>query len=233
LAAKRADVGVVVAAGGTGRRFGGATPKQFLDLGGMPVLCRSIAAFQRTGGVGEIVVVVPAAFVKRAERLIARAPFPKVSRVVPGGRERQESVRLGLAAFTRPPAFVLVHDAARPLVSAQVIRDVIAGTRRYGAAVTGTHASDTIKTEQKPGVIGMTPDRNTLRAVQTPQGFRFRLLVRAHEAAARRHVVGTDDASLVERLGRKVRIVPGDRWNIKITTMDDLRMARRLQNRAL
>lgn len=217
---------MVVAAGGAGLRYGGSTPKQFLRLGGIPVLQRTIAAFHAIPAVREIVVVVPPAHLRRTELLVRRAGFSKVSCVVPGGRERQDSVWNGLNAFTTAHAIVLVHDAVRPLVTRGIISGVMAAASRYGAAVVGTKVRDTIKVEKGRGFFAGTLDRSTLWAVQTPQGFRSHLLLQAHLQARRQRFLGTDEASLVERLGVPVRIVPGDERNLKITTRHDLKIAR-------
>jgi 2-C-methyl-D-erythritol 4-phosphate cytidylyltransferase len=128
-------------------------------------------------------------------------------------------------AFVSPPELVLVHDAARPLVSQDDVKRVIASASRFGGAVVGTKPSDTIKLEGKRGFYTSTLDRRRLWAVQTPQVFRFELLMKAHKAARRARFQGTDEASLVERVRIPVRIVPGDNRNIKITTVPDLRIA--------
>ena len=137
----------------------------------------------------------------------------------------QYSVRNGLLCFDREPEIVLVHDAVRPLVAHKEIREVIAQARRHGAAVVGVRVKDTIKIE-KSGFYKKTLRREDLWAVQTPQGFRFEMLMKAHLAAQRSAFLGTDEASLVERLGIPVKIVEGDHRNIKITTEDDLELAR-------
>jgi 2-C-methyl-D-erythritol 4-phosphate cytidylyltransferase len=217
---------VVIAAGGSGRRFGGSTPKQFRRLGGTPILQRTIAAFHAVRAIGEIIVVVPASHVGRAEALVRRAGFTKVGRVVTGGKERQDSVWNGLNAFSRVRPIVLVHDAVRPLVGKSVINHVISGAARYGAAVVGIRVRDTIKLEQRRGFFATTLDRRALWAVQTPQGFRSSLLMRAHREARRGRYLGTDEASLVERLGVPVRIITGEERNLKITTPNDLKVAR-------
>ncbi len=226
MAGRRADVGVIIAAGGAGRRFGGATPKQFLLLGGITILQRSIEAFHRLPQVAEIIVVAPGSQLRRVQALLRRFPPGPACRAVPGGRERQDSVRNGLLGFSRPPRIVLVHDAVRPLVSRRVIRAVTSAARRYGAAVVGVRVTDTIKREFPPGFAGGTLDRRELWAAQTPQGFRYRLLLTAHERAMAERFSGTDESSLVERLGRPVRIVRGETGNRKITTHEDLQIAR-------
>jgi 2-C-methyl-D-erythritol 4-phosphate cytidylyltransferase len=216
---------VIIAAGGSGRRFGGSIPKQFLRLNGVPILQRAIGAFHAVRDVGEIVVVIPAAHRARVQRLVLRAGFTKVSAVVAGGKERQDSVWSGLGAFVQPPAIVLVHDAVRPLVTRQVILDVAAAARRHGAAVAGVPVKDTIKREGKKGWYTATLERKGLWAVQTPQGFRYRLLREAHVRARNEEFIGTDESSLVERMGIAVRVVQGDERNLKITTAGDLRIA--------
>lgn len=217
-------VGVVIPAGGRGRRMGSDVPKQFMLLAGKPVLYHSIRVFDIHPLVDEIVVVVPDNQVMVAERLVANARFKKVSHVVVGGTERQLSVRNGLLAFDEAPDIVLVHDAVRPLVSRDVITTIIDASRKYKAAVVGVPVKDTIKLESD-GFYRKTLDRSRLRAVQTPQGFRYEILMRAHLAAQRSAFLGTDESSLVERLRIPVKVVPGDPKNIKITTKDDLKFA--------
>jgi len=205
--------------------MGAATPKQFLPVGGVAVLERTAGIFEGMRGVSEIVVVAPAGYVQRAKRLIRKAELSKVVAVVAGGAERQDSVWLGLQAFPVKPDIVLVHDAVRPFVSARTIRTVIREAERHGGAVVGVRVTDTIKVGTSKGFYALTLQRDRLWAVQTPQGFRFDLLLRAHQAARKAHFAGTDEASLVERLGIPVRIVEGEYGNTKITTREDLRMA--------
>jgi 2-C-methyl-D-erythritol 4-phosphate cytidylyltransferase len=221
------DVSVVIAAGGKGRRMGAGTPKQFLFLGGVPVLERTIAAFHSLHSVREIVLVVPADCIPRTRALVRRAGFKKVSEVVEGGEERQSSVFNGLERCSFRSGVVLVHDAVRPLVGRRTVMSVIRAARRYGAAVAGIPVKDTIKIESQahPGFYARTLRREELWAVQTPQGFMFPLLWEAHRRVRSSGFVGTDDASLVERMGTPVRIVPGSETNIKITTPDDRKLA--------
>ncbi len=223
------EVGVVIAGGGKGARMGGNVPKQFLTLNRRPILLRSIDVFRTLRSVREIVVVVPAPHIDRVRRMIARASLGTVCRIVAGGKERQESVWNGMCGFLREPDILLVHDAVRPLVSARVVREVIREADRHGAAVVGVPVKDTIKVEESAGFYARTLNRANLWAVQTPQGFRSELLFRAHRAARKARYVGTDEASLIERLGLPVRIVRGDYSNIKITTPEDMKMAALLQ----
>ncbi|HEX7573571.1 MAG TPA: 2-C-methyl-D-erythritol 4-phosphate cytidylyltransferase [Bacteroidota bacterium] len=221
------DVSVVIAAGGKGRRMGVGTPKQFLSLGGVPVLERTIAAFHSLRAVREIVLVVPAGCIPRTRALVRRAGFRKVADVVEGGEERQSSVFNGLKRCSFRSGVVLVHDAVRPLVGRRTIMSVISAAGRYGAAVAGMPVRDTIKIEsqKRPGFYSRTLRREELWAVQTPQGFMFPLLWEAHRKVRSSGFIGTDDASLVERMGIPVRIVPGTVTNIKITTPDDRKLA--------
>ncbi|MBX2990484.1 MAG: 2-C-methyl-D-erythritol 4-phosphate cytidylyltransferase [Bacteroidetes bacterium] len=221
---KTLRVGVVIPAGGSGRRMGSDIPKQFMLLAGKPVLYHSVRVFDFHPLIDEIVVVVPDNQVMVAERLVTNARFKKVSHVVVGGTERQFSVRNGLLAFVEEPDIVLVHDAVRPLVSRDVITNVIDASRKYKAAVVGVPVKDTIKVETD-GFYKKTLDRSRLWAVQTPQGFRYKILMRAHLAAQRNAFLGTDESSLVERLKIPVKVVPGDPDNIKITTKGDLKFA--------
>jgi 2-C-methyl-D-erythritol 4-phosphate cytidylyltransferase len=221
------DVSVVIAAGGKGRRMGPGTPKQFLSLGGVPVLERTIAAFNSLRAVREIVLVVPAGCIPRARALVRRAGFRKVADVVEGGEERQSSVFNGLERCSFRSGVVLVHDAVRPLVGRETIMSVIRAAVRYGASAAGRPVTDTIKIESRDrsGFYARTLRREELWAVQTPQGFMFPLLWEAHRKARSSGFVGTDDASLVERMGTPVRIVRGTGSNIKITTPDDRKLA--------
>ncbi|MBM2845512.1 MAG: ispD [Bacteroidetes bacterium] len=225
------SVGVIIPAGGKGVRFGGRVPKQFHLLEGSPILRTTVTIFHSLKEVGEVVVVVPPANVVSVSREMARAGLTKVTAVVPGGRERQDSVRNGLMSFKNRPDIVLVHDAVRPLVSPASIRQVIRSAQKGGAAVVGVRLKDTIKTEYPRGFYQRTLDRSNLWAVQTPQGFRYDVLLKAHQKANRDRFTGTDESSLVERLGIAVRIVEGDERNFKITTRRDLELAKILMKR--
>ena len=208
--------------------MGGSLPKQFHRLGGMTILERSIRAFHDLRGIREIVLVVPPSFVARARALVAAKRLGKVRHVVEGGEERQDSVRLGLAACAPGTGIVLVHDAVRPLVTRELILQVVAAAELHGAAVPGIRVKDTVKFEdaEQAGFYVRTLPREGLWWVQTPQGFRYSLLLEAHEEARKAGFRGTDDGSLVERLGIPVRIVEGDEGNMKITTPADLKLAR-------
>ena len=212
-------VAILVAAG-RGRRLG-AVPKPFLTLGGRTVLERALHAVVDPAEVHAAVVVAPPDHVAAARTLTAA--FPKVSAVVPGGEERQESVAAGLAVVTQAE-WVVVHDAARPLASADLVRRVLRAARETGAATAALPARDTVKVVTE-GTVRQTLDRETIWLTQTPQAFRASLLREVHERARRAGVRATDDAALVEAFGGTVRVAEGEVLNLKVTTPEDLALA--------
>ncbi len=212
------DTGLILAAGGFGIRFGSEMPKQFLSWRGRPLYLQALSRF--AGFVDRAVVVVPATRVEPVKREVA-GTLPGEIRVVSGGDSRQCSVECGLQALWQDVEYVLVHDAARPFVSRELIASVVEGMRRSRACIPVLSVRDTVK-EIADGVVVRTIPRETLGLAQTPQGFRTRLLRRAVEQARADRVRCTDEASLVERLGEAVRVVPGDPDNIKITWSRDL-----------
>jgi 2-C-methyl-D-erythritol 4-phosphate cytidylyltransferase len=213
----------ILVAAGRGERMGAVRPKAFLELGGQPLLLRAARVFDAAPSVGAIVAVVSATEVEAARHILAVLAKP-VS-VVAGGRRRQDSVLEGLKQA--PDAFdglVLVHDAARPLVDVALVESVCREAAAVGAALPVLPVVDTVK-RVADGQVLETLDRETLGAAQTPQGFRFELLVSAYEAAFREGVTLTDEAMAVERLGGVVGTVAGSARNRKITTPEDLAWA--------
>ncbi|HYS16923.1 MAG TPA: 2-C-methyl-D-erythritol 4-phosphate cytidylyltransferase [Candidatus Binatia bacterium] len=221
-----ARVAVVIPAGGVGARFGGRVPKQFIRLRRIPIVTMTVGHFTRHPAVTAIVVAAPEPHVERTRRALApvarRAPLT----VVPGGRTRQDSVWLALQAVPDDAEIVVVHDAVRPLITRRLIDAVVSAGAASGAAICALPITETVK-RVRDDIVDATLDRSGLWAVQTPQAFRADLLREAHEKARRDGVVGTDDAMLVERLGHPVRVVCGLADNVKITTPEDLRRARR------
>jgi 2-C-methyl-D-erythritol 4-phosphate cytidylyltransferase len=220
-----ASLVVVIPAGGVGTRLGRRTPKQFLALGGSAILAATVAHFARHPAVERIVVAAPAAHLDRARRAL-RGIRGSIA-VVPGGATRQESVALGLGAAPDHAGIVIVHDAVRPFITRALIDAVVGAARRAGAAVCALPVAETVK-RVRGDEVEATVDRTDLWTVQTPQAFRAPLLREAHDKARRDGVVGTDDAALVERLGHPVKVVRGLLENLKITTPEDLRRARRM-----
>jgi 2-C-methyl-D-erythritol 4-phosphate cytidylyltransferase/2-C-methyl-D-erythritol 2,4-cyclodiphosphate synthase len=206
-------VTVIIAAGGAGRRLGGDTPKQLLDIGGGTMLEHSTAAFTRHPRVSDVIVV-----------LSEVAVIPGV-RVVKGGARRQDSVANGFAAVPANADVVLIHDAARPFVTADLIDRTIDAAAAHGAAIVALQSRDTIKRVRKDGVITDTIPREEIYLAQTPQGFRRDVLAKAI-AAGRSGVDATDEAMLAEHAGFTVHVVDGDPGNVKITTAEDLDAAR-------
>ncbi|HRP08111.1 MAG TPA: 2-C-methyl-D-erythritol 4-phosphate cytidylyltransferase [Gemmatimonadales bacterium] len=224
------DVGVVVVAAGKGSRFGGDMPKQYLDLGGSPVLLHAIRPFVSHPDVAATVVVLPAEDSQSPPQWLA----PLVSttlRVVAGGATRRESVAAGMAALPEECATVLVHDGARPFPSREVIDATIAAARGGVGVIPAIPVSDTIKRADDFGLVLGTVPRAGLWRAQTPQGFPRALLQRAHSIPDAVDQPATDDAMLVELAGGRVELVPGSRRNIKITTAEDLALAEWLLTR--
>ena len=216
-------LGAVIVAAGSGTRMGGLD-KLFTEVGGRPLLAHAIAPFQECAAVERIVLVLAAENVGRGQALVREQGFSKVCAVVPGGERRQDSVRLGLEGLGACE-YVAVHDGGRPLVSVELIERGLTAVRETGAAVAALPLVDTIKEAGADGLVARTVDRSRLWAVQTPQVFRYEVLMRAH-----REVTAdvTDDAAMLEALGLPVRVFPGDRRNIKVTTREDLELVRAL-----
>lgn len=187
-----------------------------------PLLAYSVAAAQSCASVARIALVVAPDKLDAARSLVENEGFSKVTAIVPGGARRQDSVRAGLDALGACD-YVAVHDGARPLVTPQLIADAVAASRETGASCLAIPVPDTVK-EVADGAIVRTLDRSKLMLAQTPQAFRYDLLVKAHGQATN----ATDDASMVEALGVHVRVVPGSPRNIKVTTVDDLALAQAL-----
>ena len=225
----RVAVVAIVPAGGTGRRMGHRRPKQYLSLRGAPLIVYTLRALARR--VDGMVVAVPADRLEATRRLFARHRVPRVLGIVAGGAERQESVWNGLQHVPPETRWVIVHDAARPFVTASLVERVLAAARRHGAATCGLAVRETVKRVRGP-LVDATLDREGLWLAQTPQAFRRELLREAHDRARRDGYTGTDDAALVERLGARVAMVEGLPQNIKITTPEDLKIARRWLDRS-
>jgi 2-C-methyl-D-erythritol 4-phosphate cytidylyltransferase len=218
-------VAVVIPAGGSGTRMGGRVPKQFMRIGGEPILAATVRRFASHPAVRLVVVAAPRAHLARTRQALGPLMRRVSIGVVEGGAERQESVWRGVQAVPAETEIILVHDAVRPFVTRSLIDAVLEAAAETGAAVCARPIAETVKRVVN-GRVEQTVDRQGLWAVQTPQGFHAGLLREAHGRARRDGVIGTDDAMLVERLGRPVRVVLGIAANVKITTPEDLRSAR-------
>ena len=219
-------VSVILPAAGRGKRMQAGVNKVFLRLMGKPILFHTLRVFAAVPEVQEIIVVTGAEEVEPLRRALQGLGLfreaAKSVKVVAGGSERQYSVWNGLKASSEASDVILVHDAARPLVSHATIEAVIEAAREHGAAVAAVPEKNTVKIVDAEGLVVSTPPRKSLWAVQTPQGFKKDILLEANDRAEMEGFLGTDDASLVERLGRPVKVVEGDYRNIKITTPEDM-----------
>jgi len=219
---------VIIPAAGQGHRMGqGGRPKQYLPLLGKPIVRWTLEACAAARSVSQLVLVVAPEDVEPCRRWVREATGDKPIQVVAGGAERQESVYRGLAAVGEDVPLVAVHDGVRPLMQPALLDMVVFAAARHGAATAAVPAKDTVK-QVKDGWVQATPDRSSLRLVQTPQAFRRELLVEAHARARSAGWQATDDAALVERLGHPVAVVDGAYDNIKITTAEDLLLAETL-----
>ncbi len=213
----------IIVAAGSGTRFGGETPKQFIDIGGKPLLVHTLECFERSPSIDSVILVLAADRVTEFSRLVGIYGIRKVSRIVAGGATRAESVSNGLEAVSPACTIVAVHDGARPLVSVDDIGATVRAAEEFGAACLTARVTDTIK-QVSGGVIKSTVDRAALRRALTPQAFRFDLLRRAFHDADLTDAA-TDECYLVEKLGVAIKVVEGSPRNIKVTTPDDLSIA--------
>lgn len=218
-------MGAVIVAAGQGSRMRSSISKQYLPLAGKPILIHTLSVFASHPEIAAITVVVPCGDEPMVREMAEQHGLGKIKHIVSGGAERQHSVLRGLETLRDEVDLVFVHDAVRPFVTHAMISAAGVEAARHGAAVPAVPVKDTIKIVGAGGVVQTTPDRQSLWAVQTPQAFRISLLLQAYEQAGQDGFIGTDDASLVERLGHPVKVVMGDYNNIKITTPEDLEWA--------
>jgi 2-C-methyl-D-erythritol 4-phosphate cytidylyltransferase len=213
----------IIPAGGAGRRMESETPKQYLPLAGIPVLVHTLRAFQRSNVIDAIFLAVPEGDVSDVRRdIVLKYGIAKVVQVLAGGEKRQDSVRNALFHVRDDFGIVLVHDGVRPFVSGELIGRAVSAAEEYGAAAVGIPIKDTVKEADAAGWVKKTVAREGLWLTQTPQAFRREIIVAAYGKAAAEGFYGTDDASLVERMGIPVRMIPGVGSNIKLTTPEDL-----------
>jgi len=213
-------IAAVIAAGGIGERFGSDTPKQFLEIEGVPIVVRAIKPFLLQPGMKSIAVVVPVNWLNWMKDKVKEYDLGKMVKVIKGGSHRGESVYNGLKAL-KETDIVHIHDAARPFITRELLERVSQKAWEYGGAAVAVPVKDTVKKESD-GVIVSTLNRDNLWRVQTPQTFRTKVIQKAYKVAVKLGFQGTDDCVLLERLtGIKVKLVPGSELNIKITTPED------------
>lgn len=218
----------VVVAAGEGRRMGGVVPKQFQNLIGQPVLVHTLRKLEQCAAIDEIVVVVQRDWRQHATDVtLATGTFRKITQIIAGGTQRQDSVYAGLKTLDDSIDVVVVHDAVRPFTKDVKIMRVIQVASESGAAILAIQPRDTVK-RAAHGFVEETLERDSLWLVQTPQAFKCSLLITAYESAFADGVYKTDEAALVERIGHPVRIVTGDEGNFKITLPGDLAIAEKM-----
>jgi 2-C-methyl-D-erythritol 4-phosphate cytidylyltransferase len=218
-------VGAIIAAAGFGRRMKTDRPKQLLALNGTPILVHTIRKFDSANVIDYIIVTAPRESVDEVTSLVKSAGFKKSVTVIEGGERRQDSIAIGLGQLQPGTDIVAVHDGVRPFVSIEDIENVVRQAERIGAAILGVPIVDTVKQAERE-FVESTLTREHLVAAQTPQVFRTDILKQAFERAAKDEYYGTDESSLVERMGHPVAIVRGSERNIKITRPGDLTLAR-------
>ena len=229
-------VTAIIAAGGLGRRLGGDQPKQLLSVGGRPILERSVAAFLAHPAIDALIVALPQGLVDDPPSYLRPAVLDgagKPVRLVAGGDRRQDSVANAFGAADAASDIIVIHDAARPFASAELIARTIAAAAESGAALAAVASRDTVKLARRLDWVSETLPRETIFLAQTPQAFRRDVLAQAIAEAARTPLDATDEATLVERAGRPVRLVQGEATNIKITTAEDLPIAEAIARSAL
>jgi len=218
-------VGVIVPAGGVGERIGTEIPKQYIEIQGKPILIHTIEKFERCDSIDEIVLVCGKRYIEKVHKDIQNYDIQKITQVVQGESIRQGSVANGLKALSHSVEIVLVHDAVRPFISTERIKEVIQAVKKHGAAFLALREKNTVW-QVMDGWVKENLNREMIWEAQTPQGFRVDWLREAHQKAKEDRYIGTDEVSLVKRLGYRVRVIEGDDKNIKITSPRDLFIAR-------
>jgi len=225
------NVRAIIAAGGRGERMGGELPKQFIEIKKKPLLAYTIENFEKCKLIDEIILVVPEEYVGLCSyQVVDVFNFRKIRKIISGGKERQDSVYKALLSLPGNTDIVTIHDGVRPFISPEKIIKSIEMCKQDKAVILALPINETVKRVEDGNVI-TTLDREKLWIAQTPQTFEYKLILEAYKKAEQDDFVGTDDSSLVERMGVKVRILEGDYENIKITTPEDLVLAERMIDR--
>lgn len=220
-------ISAIILAGGRGKRMGAGISKQFIELKGKPILYYTLTRFMANKNIDEIILVLPEDEIDYCKKEILDKYSLKVDKIVCGGTERQDSVYNALKAIEKSD-IVLIHDGARPFISDRIINEGIANAQKFGAAAPGVMPKDTIKVKDNNSFSVSTPDRSSLVAIQTPQIFKYEIILKCHEQVKAMGQVVTDDTMVVEEYGYKVFLYDGDYTNIKITTPEDLILGEKL-----
>lgn len=213
----------IVPAAGSGKRLGLKVKKPFVLICGRPLIAHTLGALERSDAIDAIMVAVEKGYVKRLADTIKKYGFKKVTDIVVGGSTRYESVRNCLERIGPSYGVVIVHDGARPFIDTALLKRTVDSAKKYGSAIAALPERDTVKLGDKDMFIRSTLDRNRIFRAQTPQAFRYHLIKKAY--GLKRKTPATDDSSLLEALGHRVKIIAGSGRNIKITTKEDLKIA--------
>ena len=218
---------LIIPASGTGSRYSRSTgskiPKQFLKLHGKEILALTLTRFHSIKEIDEIAIAARKEYIPRVAGIVNRNRFCKVKKIIEGGASRQDSVYAALAALECSSYdIIIIHDAVRPFISRKKIRELIEAVKKHKAVVPGIRISDTVKRTGNNDFITETVDRKNLWSIQTPQLFRYDILKKSFEKARKKNLTGTDESMVVEKAGYKVKIIEGEKSNIKITTRQDL-----------
>ncbi|MED1558188.1 2-C-methyl-D-erythritol 4-phosphate cytidylyltransferase [Bacillus paramycoides] len=214
---------LIIPAAGQGKRMGAGKNKLFLLINEVPIIVHTLRAFEKDKACKSIIMAINEEERPYFEELMQKYPVEKQVQFIQGGVERQDSVYNALQHVSGV-GYVLVHDGARPFVTNKMVQDVLTSAEKHGASICAVPVKDTVKKVEQ-NVVVETIERSLLKAVQTPQGFSVPLLLEAHRSAKKSCFLGTDDASLVERIGKQVGVVEGSYYNIKVTTPEDLLIA--------
>jgi len=221
----------LILAGGVGTRIGHNKPKQFIKIGNEPILIFSIMAFESSPLISKILIVMEKNWIRYTLDILRQYKFKKILDIIKGGEKRQDSSYIGLSylrEYLNDNDILLIHDASRPFISQDMIKKTIKATEEFGAAVPALPIKSTVLKINEDNFVGEIPNREHLFLAQTPQTFRFSSIYECHRHANKLHLFFTDDVSLLINFGYKVKIVPGDERNIKITTGFDLNIAERI-----
>lgn len=214
---------VIIPASGTGSRFGGSLPKQFLKIGGREILALSAGAFHQIKRIDEIVIAARKEYFERIKLIIRKNNFYKIRKIIEGGKLRQDSVYRGLMCLEcEDDDIILVHDSVRPFISQEKITELINEAAENDCVIPGLPVSETLKRVNGKNFVTETIDRNNIMAIQTPQAFRYGMLRKAFEKAMADKITVTDESGIAEYSGIKVKVIEGERRNIKITTKSDI-----------
>ena len=223
---KKKNVTAIILAAGSGRRMGGGISKQFISIKGRKILAYTVEVFEKADCIKEIILVTAQESLLEVEELAREEKWKKITAFVIGGKERQESVMNGLSRISVESEIIVIHDGVRPFITEEIIEESIEVALEMGACIVGVPVKDTIKVCNDQALVKNTPKRDELWQIQTPQTFQKELILHGYQEAMKNKYLGTDDSSVIERLNHPVQVITGSYKNIKITTQEDLFIAK-------